>query len=300
MGEAQFDYKGRVLKSFSNEAEPIKATCVSPDDDYVVGCREKTVLVWKFRTGEEYGKMEGHRSDITCCSMNDTFLATGSVNGVVHLWKYKDLKRVARIGLPVGPVVTISISINGQFVGVACDARPRIYTICKDNDNSLLKGPDYKELVGHAKNVTDLKFSPTGNNIMTSSKDGTVRMWSATGECILAVELGRGEVSSASFCGGPSTALFLTDSGFHIWNLNRDEEEWSVEGGFMYASCNTSTKAIAAVTTNARLTCYNLATKKETVKKGTAHTDDILSCVTCSSGVNFLTSGADGKLFLWE
>jgi len=300
MGDAQFDYKGRVLKSFSNEAEPIKASCVSPDDDFVVGCRGKTIIVWKFRTGEEYGKMEGHRSDISCCSMNDTFLATGSANGVVHLWKYKDLKRVARIGLPSGAVNTISISINGQFVGVSCCTKPRIYTICKDNDNSLLKGPDYKELVGHTKDVTDMKFSPTGNNVMTTSKDGTVRLWSATGECILIVELGKGEVLSASFCAGSTSALFLHEAGFCIWNMTEDKEEWSVDGGFMYACCNTSTKAIAAITTNARLTCYNLATKKETVKKGTAHTDDILSLVPCSSGVNFLTSGADGKLFLWE
>lgn len=95
----QFDFKGRVIKSFAADAtDPINAICVSPEDAYLAGCIKEKIYLWNCEAGVSYGKLEGHHANITCCFMNDELLASGSENGIVHLWKYKMLKRVARIG----------------------------------------------------------------------------------------------------------------------------------------------------------------------------------------------------------
>jgi len=298
--DAAFCFKGRVIKSYSNEVEPIAATCVSPDDEIVVSCHKEKVMLWNVKSGDDIGHLDGHRADISCCSISDGLLATGSVNGIVHLWRYKELKRVARIGLPQTPINTVALSPNGQLLAVACgDGKPRIYTIY-GGDGSLLQGPSYTELNGHTGAITDMAFSPNSVDLLTASKDGTVRLWKApTGECQGALDPNEGEILKASFSAG-SNIVFISEKGLSIWCMADNELKWQIEGGFQLMSCSTSNQTIATVTTNGRLSCFNISSQKETVKKGTAHTDDILSCVSLSSGRNFLTGGADGKLFLWE
>merc|ERR1712013_229592 len=173
-------FKGRVVKSYGSAGDKVKtsAVCVAPSDDVIVVCHGENVVVYK-KSGEEAGRLVGHRSDVTCCSITHDLLATTSTKGIIILWKYREMKRVARIGLPCGPISACSLSVSGRYLAVAyADRKPRVYTL-QAGDGSLLGGPTYKELEGHgAHAITDMKFSTmSDDNLMTSANDGTVKFW---------------------------------------------------------------------------------------------------------------------------
>ena len=55
------------------------------------------VLLWDISGGKCVGSLDGHKSDVTSCSFGAELLASGSRDGVLFLWKYKNLKRVSTI-----------------------------------------------------------------------------------------------------------------------------------------------------------------------------------------------------------
>merc|ERR1712168_1564825 len=302
-------FKARVAKKYGNnengdeERATTSARCVSPQDDVVVVCHGENVVVYK-KTGEEAGKLEGHRADVTCCSIGHELLATASAKGIILLWKYREMKRIARIGLPAGPINACSLSVSGRYLAVSySDRKPRVYTV-KGDDGALLGGPTYKELEGHGKcPVNDIKFSTmSDDNLMTAAKDGTIKFWKvAAGECLATIDLPEeGPIMQVEFLKGTGIAILTETGGLSVFNLDSCEREFNVALKIKVLAAGSGSSMVAFVDKSDTLYVYNLATQKEVVKKGTTHEGSILSAAMCYSGSHFITSGADGKCLLWD
>lgn len=300
-------FKGRVVKSYGSAGDKDRvktsAVCVAPSDDVVVVCHGENVVVYK-KSGEEAGQLVGHRSDVTCCSITHDLLATTSTKGIIILWKYREMKRVARIGLPCGPISACSLSVSGRYLAVAyADRKPRVYTL-QAGDGSLLGGPTYKELEGHGKHaITDMKFSTmSDDNLMTSANDGTVKFWKVnSGECLATIDLPEeGPIMQAEFLKGSDVALLTKTGGLSVFNLDSCERIYNLPKQINLLAAGNSSSSAVVIDSADVLYIYNLQQQKEVMKKGTTHEGSILAAAMCPSGQNFITSGADGKCFLWE
>lgn len=304
-GEDQV-FKGRVVKAYGHGDGGhvnTSAVCVSPSDDVIVVCHAENVVVYK-KSGEEAGSLTGHRSDVTCCSITHDLLATASSKGVIILWKYREMKRVARIGLPMGPINSCSLSVSGRFLAVSyADRKPRVYTL-QSGDGSLLSGPTYKELEGHGKcPLSDMKFSSmSDDNLMTAAKDGTVKFWKVTsGECLATIDLPEeGPILQVEFLKGSDIALLTQTGGLSVFNLDSCERIYNVPKQLKLLAAGSGSSLAAVIDSTDSLYIYNLNHQKETARKGTTHEGNILAATMCPSGQHFLTSGADGKCYLWE
>jgi len=307
VNDDQTTFKGRVVKSYGKGAGDVhvktSAVCVSPSDDVVVVSHGENVVVYK-KTGEEAGRLTGHRSDVTCCSISHDLLATCSAKGIILLWKYREMKRVARIGLPLGPVNACSLSVSGRYLAVSyADRKPRVYTL-QAGDGSLLTGPSYKELEGHGNaQVTDMKFSGmSDDNLMTAARDGTVKFWKiASGECLATIDLPEeGAILKVEYLQGTDIALLTETGGLSVFNLDTCERVYHVPGNLKLLAAGNGSPLAAVLNASDCLFCYNISQQKECVRKGTTHKGSILAAAMCPNGKHFLTSGGDGECFLWD
>jgi len=303
-----FSFKGRVIKSYANDTDennPIAAACTDLNDEIVFSCHSEKVIAWNMHSCDRVGTLEAPNeaqlTPVTCCSIGKDLLATGHNDGAVHLWKHNTFSRVARIVLPHAPIVSIALSPNGKLLAVAyADAKPRVFQVHSSDGGQIIQGPSYMELAGSCGKVTDMVFSSCSYNLLTTSSEGSIQLWKAiSGELLGSIESEDGPVLGADFS-GDSNICYLTEKGITVFDVSAGQTVWKIEGEYRLMACGRSSHALVAVTYNGRLTCYNIAQQKETVKKGTAHSDEILTCRLSSSGRHFVTGGADGKLFLWE
>merc|ERR1712142_1252857 len=298
-------FKAKVVKSYGVAGEsPVKTSvvCVAPADDVVVVCHGEKVAVYR-KTGEKAGELTGHRAEVTACSISHDLLATASSSGIIILWKYREMKRVARIGLPAGPINSCALSVTGRYLAVSyADRKPRVYTV-KGDDGALLGGPTYKELEGHGKcPVTDIKFSTmSDDNLMTAAKDGTIKFWKvAAGECVATIDLPEeGPILQVEFLKGTDIGMLTELGGFSIFNLDSCERAFNVPGKLKLLAGGGGTSMAALIDTTDTLYVYNLTQQKELLRKGTTHEGSILAAVMCPTGANFITSGSDRVCYLW-
>jgi WD40 repeat protein len=73
-------------------------------------------------------------------------------------------------------------------------------------------------LAGHTDDVFGAQFSPDGSLIATHSSDSTVRLWSASGELLIALT-GRSSGTAAEFL-ADGTRILTTTSGLpRLWEV---------------------------------------------------------------------------------
>ena len=100
---------------------------------------------------------------------------TGSKDGVVRVWDVATgILREGIVNAEVGgePVWAIAANVNGTQVA-SCGWSGKV-TIHDPSTGKVLAG-----LAGHKKRIDWLQFSPDGESLFTSSRDGTVRKWRA-------------------------------------------------------------------------------------------------------------------------
>ena len=73
------------------------------------------ILLWDINGGKCVGSLDGHKNDVTSCSFGKELLASGSRDGVLFLWKYRQLKRVSAISKC--KTIHTLLYISNRFIG---------------------------------------------------------------------------------------------------------------------------------------------------------------------------------------
>ncbi len=99
-----------------------------------------------------------------------TWLATGGVDGTVHIWDVTSGKQRATRGGHAGPVMAMAAAPDGSWLAVAfSDGMVRIW--------DLATGKEQTVLPGHGDWVTAVAVAPDGRWLAAASNDGTVSIW---------------------------------------------------------------------------------------------------------------------------
>jgi len=74
------------------------------------------------------------------------------------------------------------ISPNGRFIAAAAfTADVKVWEIVYSKDSSVKEVNKAMQLKGHKSAVTCLCFAPNSEQIITASKDGSIRVWNING-----------------------------------------------------------------------------------------------------------------------
>ncbi|KNC86019.1 U5 small nuclear ribonucleoprotein [Sphaeroforma arctica JP610] len=132
---------------------------------------DKFLALWNVSTGERIKKIRGHTAVVnSCCpSRVGTLACSGSDDGTVKLWDFREKKAVA------------TLSNRYQVTGVCFSAdAQRIYSGSIENTIKcwdLRKNEVEYHMNGHTDTVTGVELSPDGNHLLSNAMDNSVRTW---------------------------------------------------------------------------------------------------------------------------
>ncbi|PON48381.1 Guanine nucleotide-binding protein, beta subunit [Parasponia andersonii] len=118
-------------------------------------------------TSATYGSADGSTIIASCSEGTDIILWHGKTGKVVGNVDTNQLKNTMA-----------AISPNGRFIAAAAfTADVKVWEIVYSKDGSVKEVSKVMQLKGHKSAVTWLGFAPNSEQIITASKDGSIRIW---------------------------------------------------------------------------------------------------------------------------
>ncbi|PCH33260.1 WD40 repeat-like protein [Wolfiporia cocos MD-104 SS10] len=140
--------------------------------------------VWDLLTGDELGRLRGHRGTVKCVQVEEHLCLTGSEDSTVRLW---DLRKVdedeewEREMLRPGDVAEDDGEGRPKTNGVRAGSSKPASVAAPD-------GPCIRVLEGHTKAVSALYFEDAC--LVTGASDKTMRQWDLnTGQCVMTMDI---------------------------------------------------------------------------------------------------------------
>jgi WD40 repeat protein len=217
---------GIRISTLTYAAAPLRVTSAAfgPQGDVIVTGRGNNARFWDVVTGEPIMTISGQAigqtgavSDVAF-SENGQRVATGSIDTVARVF-------IAATG-----------ALDDTFYGHTGRGINDIEFSPEKNSNAIVtagadhtarlsaKGQLSVPLLGHTRAVLGASFSPDGRSVLTSSKDGTARLWDPYGEPIpqppLATYESRSVTTVAIDPTGNRIAVGREDGGVEVLELN--------------------------------------------------------------------------------
>ncbi|OVA07675.1 WD40 repeat [Macleaya cordata] len=128
---------------------------------------EKRAIVTLVGTTASYGSGDGSTIIASCSEGTDIILWHGKSGKILGNTDTNQLKNTMA-----------TISPNGRFIAAAAfTADVKVWEIVYSKDGSVKEVTRVMQLKGHKSAVTWLCFSPNSEQIITASKDGSMRIW---------------------------------------------------------------------------------------------------------------------------
>jgi WD40 repeat protein len=165
----------RECASLSGQAGRIESLALSPDGLWLAsGSSDGTVALWdvnlKKAAGREPRLLKGHAQTTAALAFDPDgkTLASGSWDGTVKLWSTRTQREKRTLQLHSGRVNALTLGPNGKL-------------LCTGSDTLKLwqprTGKELATLAGHTAVVSAIAFTSDSKTLVSSSWDGTIRIW---------------------------------------------------------------------------------------------------------------------------
>lgn len=171
-----WDVKSGEQKFAWQDSEAIEAASGFFDAGrkFATGYDKLTIKVWDTATGKPIQTMSFPRDDRIfelAASKDATRIASRQATGPIHLWDMKKGQREKQLESPLPALFGNLLFLpDNKTVAYATSDHSIILVNTETNNVS-------RELRGHAKDVTALALTADGHTLVSSSDDGTVKVW---------------------------------------------------------------------------------------------------------------------------
>jgi WD40 repeat protein len=171
--------KGRLLRQLPAGGAGVAAVLSSPDGRVVAVGREK-VFLWDMATGKELGRLEaeGDWFRTAAFTADGRVLVSGSLLGVIQLWRVDGGQELRRWGGGEGSVTALAVSADGRSLATAHPGGGSVYDI---RIWERASGGERRHFRGHQGQISSLAFSPDGRLLASASEDRTALLWDTAG-----------------------------------------------------------------------------------------------------------------------
>ncbi|MXV74301.1 sigma-70 family RNA polymerase sigma factor [Candidatus Poribacteria bacterium] len=282
----------------------IRAITYSPDGRRLGVASSIGIWLYDTHSGQALDLLTTHTDWVNSVafSADGKTLASGSKDGIIHLWDAQTgILRQSLIG-HTGGVASVLFSADGKtLVSGSKDNTIRLWDTQTGELQNTLKG--------HTNEVFSVVFGPNGKTLASGSKDNTIRFWDAqTGELQNTLTLigHKGEIWEMAFSPDGKTLATWSwewESPIHLWDVETGARLHNFVGE---ARDNVNSMAfspdgntLASPLDNGTIRLWNTQTG-ELSRILIGHTYHV-SCVAFSPDGEMLASGSyDGTLRLWD
>jgi WD40 repeat protein len=170
-----WDLTGKELFTLNGHTAAVIAVACDPSGKLIAtGSEDKTVKVWNAETGKEERTLKGPSRFVSCVAFSPDakYLAAGSWDGTVTLWDADTGKEVSVLKADEG---VLTVAFSPDSTKLATGGWEKVVKIWDVKTGKELGG-----LAGHQHNISSVIFNKTGDQVVSASLDGTVRVWNVS------------------------------------------------------------------------------------------------------------------------
>jgi WD40 repeat protein len=240
---------------------------------------------------------QGHQGNVTGVAMtpNGELIASGNSNGKIQLWRGRFLLRT--LAGHQGSIHNLSLSRDGRWL-VSTGADRQIY-LWRTEDGQLIRS--LHDRIDHT--VSQVVFSPDGQQIAAAHEDGEIILWNQQGESIINLKIPSNR---------PIFSLAFSPSGKHLIAGQADGQLslWELPAGKLLKVLSGHGSAVTAVAFSPNGLTIASGSEDRTLKfwtldgalltSLTGHQGTIQSIAFNASGSRVASFGWDGMLRVWQ
>jgi eukaryotic-like serine/threonine-protein kinase len=206
-----YDFVNRVILRTIENVRPTFALRAA-DRELVIARHDGKVESQNLLTGEIVASIDVD-AQVVAASQASPMIGVIGVSGTsLSLWDIESGKHAHHISHPTGEQFRdIAISADGKtLAAVGTDQLVRIVDLATMTEAAPLRG--------HADEILSVRFSPTSSLIATGGKDGTARLWSASGKVAQPVSEESSLPIAATSPSGIHALFQRKDGSVECWN----------------------------------------------------------------------------------
>ena len=209
---------GKMVRKMAEPVKNITQVRIAPDSATIASASGwGEIALWNAKTGEKINSTSAGDENLLSLqfSRDGGSILTGGDRRIT-LWNARDLSQIRHYEGFSSDVTASAISPDGKW-GAGADAEGEILLFDLEAEGKQTP----KTLSGHLGGVTYLLFLPDGRRLVSSGKDGTIRLWSVpTGKLERTLS---GKTAGANCIAVNITQSALVSGGddaiLRMWNL---------------------------------------------------------------------------------
>ncbi len=194
---------GKLIQNFEGHTYTVRRVAFSPNGKQLAsGAWDSTARLWDVATGKETFRIQ-HKDFVNAIAyrFDGAVLITGSSDKTIQFTDPRNGKAFGSIQVP-NPIFSLSWSAKGDYFATGdSEGIVRVYS-----SSSLSAFPTNR---AYHEAVRDAMFTPNGQNLVSISQDGLVRLWNNTATDVFDVENPKGLYAFALEMTPDGTKIFV-------------------------------------------------------------------------------------------
>jgi WD40 repeat protein len=232
---------GKMLHELKGHTDGVNSAEFSPDGQRVVTASwDKTARIWDARTSEELATTPTQAGALlrATFSPDGEGVAAAGLHKTALFWSWRTTGALVHLQGHSHSVNSIEFSPGGTRIVTAGDKTVRIWDV---------NGKPVAKLAGHNDEVTSASFSRDGQRLVSSSVDGTARVWEIASRTTVTQLRGHtdGVLDAAFNAAGTQVATVAFDGEARVWEPARVKSLLGIHGWVLAAEFNHNGRLIA-------------------------------------------------------